>query len=166
MNVDCINPFIESTVSVFQTMLGCTVKRTGLKVNDTFAPEYDVTGIIGLSGKASGDVVISFERQLALIVTRELTGETCDIITEDVIDTIGELTNMIAGNAKTSMQELEMTLALPTVIVGKNHSIRFPSKVKPLSIPFESDWGNFNIEVGLVDTTGEMENLGFEQASV
>ena len=152
MNAEHVNPFIESTVSVFRTMLGCDVSRKGLEVHDTFAPEYDVTGIIGLSGKASGDIVISFEQRLALAAAEALVGEKFESITDDVIDTVGELTNMIAGHAKSSMEQLELTLALPTVIVGKNHSIRFPSKVKPISIPFESDWGNFNIEIGLIES--------------
>ncbi len=152
MNADYINPFIESAVNVFETMLGCQVKRTGAKVCESFAPEYDITGIIGLSGRATGDVVISFERDLALLATEALIGEKPTDISPDVIDTIGELTNMIAGNAKTGLEELELKLALPTVIVGKNHTIRFPSKVRPIALAFESDLGYFNIEVGLMES--------------
>jgi chemotaxis protein CheX len=152
MHTDYINPFIESSINVFETMLGCHVNRTGLRVSETFTPEYDLTGLIGLSGKVAGDIVISFEKALAFKATEALIGDTYDTITEDVIDTVGELTNMIAGSAKASMAELELKLALPTVIVGKNHSIRFPSKVKPISLAFESEWGNFNIEVGLLET--------------
>ena len=151
MNVDFINPFIDSATNVFETMLGCTVTRTGLKLNEHFTPEYDITGIIGLSGKASGNVVISFEQKLALKATEALLGEAVSTMNDDVIDTVGELTNMIAGHAKTGLEEMEMVIALPTVIVGQNHSIRFPSKVQSLSIPFTSDWGCFNIEVGLVE---------------
>ena len=157
MNSEYINPFIESTIDVFKTMLGCEVKRTGLALNDSFTPEYDVTGIIGLSGRASGDIVISFERDLALAATETFIGEKYTEITEDVIDTVGELTNMIAGHAKSSMETLHMQLALPTVIVGHNHSIRFPSKVKPIAMPFESDMGNLNIEIGLVETPEQNE---------
>lgn len=151
MRAEYINPFIDSSISVFETMLGCSTKRTGLSVCEKFAPEYDITGLIGLSGKAAGDIVISFEKSLALKATEALVGDKYETITDDVIDTIGELTNMIAGNAKTQMEELKLKLALPTVIVGKNHSIRFPSKVKPISLAFESDWGNFNIEIGLLE---------------
>lgn len=152
MRAEYINPFIEATVDVFRTMLGCNVSRTGLSINDSFQPQYDVTGIIGLSGKAHGDVVISFEQRVALSATEALLGVKYDTINEDVVDTVGELTNMIAGNAKTSLSSLAMSLALPTVIVGKNHSIRFPSKVNPLALPFESDWGHFSIEVGLIES--------------
>lgn len=151
MKAEWINPFIDSTTSVFETMLGCEVERTGLSLNHNFVPEYDVTGIIGLSGRASGDVVISFEKSLALSAAEALIGEKFDAISDEVIDTVGELTNMIAGNAKSSLERFEMHLALPTVIVGKNHSIRFPSKVNPISMPFDSKWGKLNIEVGLVE---------------
>jgi chemotaxis protein CheX len=153
MRVEYINPFVEATVRVFKTMLGCEVERTGLALHETFTPQYDVTGVIGLSGKASGDIVISFQKHLALLATEALTGENASEINEDVVDAVGELTNMIAGNAKTGLAEMEMELALPTVIVGKNHSIRFPSKVKPISLSFTSDWGDFNIEIGLVEAS-------------
>ncbi|MEZ6070726.1 MAG: chemotaxis protein CheX [Pirellulales bacterium] len=151
MKAAYINPFIESTVSVFTRMLGCQVKRTGIDLHEHFTPKYDITGLIGLSGGATGDVVISFQKELALRATEALTGEHFGDVTEDVIDTVGELTNMIAGSAKTSLAQYEMQLALPTVIVGTNHAIRFPSNVRPISVSFESDWGNFSIEVGLVE---------------
>ena len=66
MNVEFINPFVDATVAVFGTMLGAKVQRVGLALADRIKAEYDITGIIGLSGRASGDVVISFERDVAL----------------------------------------------------------------------------------------------------
>ena len=153
MKAEYVNPFVEASVNVFTTMLNCAVQRTGLEICDTFTPDYEVTGVIGLSGRASGDVVVSFEKCLALAATEALLGEPVQDLGEDVVDAIGEITNMIAGNAKAGLEHLNMTLALPTVVVGKNHSIRFPSKVKPLMISFESPRGNFNIKVGLAETT-------------
>ena len=157
MRAEYINPFIEATVNVFGTMLGCKVERTGLELNESYAPNHEVTGIIGLSGKASGDIVLSFEKTLALSTTEALLGEPVETIGDDVVDAVGEITNMIAGNAKSHLEELEMTLALPTVIVGKNHSIRFPTKVRPIAIHFTSDWGGLTIEVGLTENSEEAE---------
>ena len=155
MNVDYVNPFIEATVSVFDTMLGSHASRTGLELSETFTPVYEVTGIIGLSGKASGDVIISFEKRLAIAATQALLGESVEELNEEVLDAVGEITNMIAGKAKSSLQEYNMTMALPTVIVGKNHTIHFPRTVKPIAISFSSEMGDFNIKVGLVENTAE-----------
>jgi chemotaxis protein CheX len=149
MNVEFINPFVDATVAVFGTMLGAKVQRVGLALADRIKAEYDITGIIGLSGRASGDVVISFERDVALSATGALLGETPTSIDESVIDCVGELTNMIAGHAKSALEKFDMRLALPTVITGHDHSIRFVSRVKPISIPFACDWGRFSIQVAL-----------------
>lgn len=152
MKSEHITPFIESAISVFQTMLGCSAKLNGLEQLESYVVSYDITGVIGMSGSTSGDVVISFEKQVALSATEALLGGSYDTINDDVIDAVGELTNMIAGQAKAQISKSDMNLALPTVIVGRDHTIRFPSRIKPMSVPFESDWGAFNIEVGLVES--------------
>ncbi len=74
-------------------------------------------------------------------------------IDADVIDAIGELTNMIVGGAKSKLEELKMSIGLPTVIAGRNHAVAFPSGVTPLCIPFESMHGSFCLEVGLATST-------------
>jgi hypothetical protein len=44
-----------------------------------------------------------------------------------------------------------MSLALPTVITGKNHVISFGSATQTLAIPFTCEWGGAVLEVGLVE---------------
>jgi chemotaxis protein CheX len=44
---------------------------------------------------------------------------------DDVVDTVGELTNVVAGNLK-SLLAPPTTLGLPTVHVGTDCQIRFP----------------------------------------
>ena len=59
----------------------------------------------------------------------------------DVVDAIGELTNMIAGSAKAQLEPFQMSIGLPTVIVGSDNPISFPSKSPTINIPFESPIG-------------------------
>ena len=166
MNVDYVNPFIEATKNVFDKMLSCSIERTGLGISENYSPEYEITGIIGLSGRVSGDVVISFEKQLAFAATEALLNEPVQSICDEVIDTVGEMTNMIAGNAKSNLEKYKLSLALPTVIVGKNHSIRFPSTVKPIAISFRSPPGDCCIKVGLIETDALKDQEKLMVASV
>jgi chemotaxis protein CheX len=151
VNVEYINPFVDAAVSVFGTMLGVEVRRVGLAVADRIKPEYDITGVIGLSGRASGDVVVSFERNVAISAAGAFLGTKPTQIDETVIDSVGELTNMIAGHAKAALAKLDMRVALPTVITGHGHSIRFTSVVKPICIHFECRWGRLSIQVALAE---------------
>jgi chemotaxis protein CheX len=151
VKVEYINPFISAAVEVFSTMLKCQIKRGKLSLSTGNQPTLDISGVVGLSGRASGTVVLSFSRDVATQATEVLLTQKCSTITSDVIDAVGELTNMIAGRAKSGLEHLAMTLALPTVVTGKNHIISFGSATRTIRIPFSCEWGEFTLEVGLVD---------------
>lgn len=68
-----------------------------------------------------------------------------------VIDAVGELTNMVAGRAKTCLEELAMSISLPSVITGRNHLIEFPSNVPAICVAFSSPFGALCLEVGLIE---------------
>lgn len=150
MNADLINPFLTSTASVFTTMLGTEVQRKKPFLRTNFTPQFDVTGIIGLNGKAIGTVALSIKSDMALAVTEQLIGERPTEVNSQVVDAVGELTNMIAGAAKAQLPQLEMSVGLPTVVIGKAPCIAFPSRATPIAIPFECKWGSFVVEVGMV----------------
>lgn len=151
MKAEYINPFLMSAIAAFDTMLGCRLNRGTPYVKNGFQPEHEVSGVIGLSGKARGTVVLSLSREAALSATAVLLQERPLDINADVADVVGELTNIIAGGAKAKLEHLDMSVSLPTVITGKCHCVEFPKKVTPISIPFDSEWGRITVEVGLVD---------------
>lgn len=151
MNVEYINPFLTSTISVFDTMLGCTLTRGTPYVKSDSQPEHEVSGVIGLSGKAQGTVVLGLNREAALNAAEALLEERPSEINGDVTDAVGELANIIAGRAKAQLEHLAMSVSLPTVITGKHHCVQFPTKVTPICIPFESEWGPVTVEVGLIE---------------
>jgi chemotaxis protein CheX len=149
MKVEYINPFITSLSNAFQTMLNCKVRRGKIYLKDGLSPNYEISGTIGLSGEAIGTVVVSLSEAVALkAASTMLMCETTDI-DADVIDAVGELTNMIAGRAKAELEEYAMQLSLPNVITGHDHQVRFPSNVTPVCVSFETDWGPLCLEVGL-----------------
>lgn len=155
MKVEYINPFLTSAADVFATMLNCEITRGQISLNADFRPEHDVSGIIGLSGKATGTVVVSLARNVALSAAEVFLGERPDDINDDVVDTVGELTNIIAGRAKALLEHLSMSLSLPTVITGKGHTVKFGSSTSTICIPFTCKWGDLTVEVGLVEEKPE-----------
>jgi chemotaxis protein CheX len=151
MKADYINPFLSSTTHVFSKMLSCPLKRGEIYLKDRTQPTYEVSGIIGLSGKALGTVVLSLSREVALQAAEHVLQNHFETINADVVDLIGELTNMIAGSAKAQLEQYEMSVSLPNVITGKNHIVQFPSNVVPICVPFDSPWGPICLEVSLVE---------------
>lgn len=151
VKVEYINPFIVSAANVFQMMLNCELQRGELYLKGHVQPDHEISGVIGLSGKATGTVVLSLSREVAISATDAMLGERPMTVDGDVVDTIGELTNMIAGNAKMQLEQFEMGISLPSVIVGKNHSVEFPGGVTPIAIPFTCPWGSVCLDIGLCE---------------
>ena len=76
-------------------------------------------------------------------------GETVLHINQEVEDAVGEITNMISGDARRELAEKGIVLkaAIPTVISGKNHSIKHMAKGPSIAIPFSTKAGHFIVEV-------------------
>ena len=149
MKVEYINPFIKSVANTFNTMLSCEVKRGEICLKSAKNPTYTVSGVIGLSGRAVGTVVLSLPKEIALKAASIMLMMEATEIDDDVLDAVGELTNIIAGGAKAELAEYELAVSLPNVITGREHEIHFPSNVHPICIPFKTDWGEMTLEVGL-----------------
>ena len=151
MDVRHINPFISSASNVFDTMLDCRISRTGLSLKDGHSPSHPISGIIGLSGTVCGSVVLSLSREVAFGVVDRMLGLKVNEVDSNVVDATGELTNIIAGGAKAQLSQYQLSLGLPNVVVGRNHTICFPTDVSPLCIDFDTPWGPIALEVGLGD---------------
>ena len=151
MKAEHINPFIESTLAVFETMLGIKPQKVNVFLKKEDEPSFDISGVIGLSGQAVGSVVISFPESLALKVVSKFIGEEKSKVDNDVVDAIGELINMIAGGAKKIFTDkgLKFKISIPNVITGKGHKVKRPSNVPCIGVNFKIGDETFVIEVSL-----------------
>ena len=149
MDVKFINPFINATINVLETMafMKVTAGRPYLKKGNMAVG--DVSGVLGLTGSANGTIAVTFEERCILAVVSDMFGETMSELNADIADAVGELTNMISGQARRELEEMGKTFksAIPSVITGRNHSIIHYTQGPKIAIPFNTDKGNFTIEV-------------------
>ena len=149
--VEFINPFIIAVSKTLETMANCKVVREPPQVKKEKSALYPVSGIIGLSGAVVGTVVLTMSEALALKCASVMLMEEYTEFNNDVFDAVGELTNVIAGNAKAQLEEYKLSLSLPNVIYGKEAELRFPERCQPISIPFQTDHGPMAIEIGFTE---------------
>ncbi|MGD9127250.1 MAG: chemotaxis protein CheX [Planctomycetia bacterium] len=149
MKAEHINPFIVAVTTVFKQALNLELERGEISLKSNCNPSLGLSAILSLTGKASGLVVLSIDQAVATHAAEVFLGEKVDTINQDVIDLTGELGNMVAGKAKSLLEQYEMSLGLPSVITGKDHVISFPVNVQPIEIPFTSPMGAVQIDAGL-----------------
>ncbi|GAB7023850.1 chemotaxis protein CheX [Salidesulfovibrio brasiliensis] len=148
MDVELAKPFIKAAVDVLSTMafIQPKVGKPYVKKNNTAVG--DVTGLVGLTGDKQGSVSMSFDKKCAVNIVKNMLGDEIDDIMQDVKDAVGELTNMISGQARAGLAERGLVFegSTPSVIMGDNHTISHVAKNPIMAIPFSTDHGGFTIE--------------------
>ncbi|MDR2758622.1 MAG: chemotaxis protein CheX [Spirochaetaceae bacterium] len=136
-----IQPFIGICKNVFKEIAGCELSadRPYFAEKET-VNDWDISAVIGITGEARGAVVISMKTPLALLLTDILTGSKHTELDDEVVDAIGEIVNIIAGNVKKDLEEsFRLIISLPTIIQGKEHMITWPSgRTRIICIPFNA----------------------------
>lgn len=153
MKVEFINPFLNAAKNVLETMAQTKVHPGKPHLKEGNASYGEVTGIIGMtSDDISGSMIVSFSEPCILkIVANMLMEDPRPKIDEEVVDAVGEITNMICGGAKAELAKVshKFDLATPTMVVGKGVEISYYSKDPTVVIPFDTEDGPFVVEANL-----------------
>lgn len=151
MNVAFINPFIESTLRSLDMMAGIQAEKVGLELKEDLITTFDVSAIIGLTGETSGSIIISMPTKLACRIASNMLMEEVTELNKNVEDAIGEIGNIVVGDARRSLIQdgHQLSISIPTVVIGVGHKISRSGDVPCIAIPFSTEWGDFEVNVGL-----------------
>ena len=151
MQAKYINPFLKASINLFKDFLGLKVSFGKPYVLENPQSLEEVSGIIGLAGETVGAVVLSFSRETAIKMVSKMESKNYLALGQEVIDGVGELINIIAGNAKQGLEDFRINISLPGVITGHTYQIHWPKNIPVVTIPFHSDIGDFTVNVSLRD---------------
>ena len=150
MKVEYIQSFILATRKVLSTMafMESKPKKPYLKSEEKFEAYGEISGVIELNGESRGSIGIKFSEDCILKIALQMLGEEFDKITDDIADMVGELVNMISGDARRELVKLgfNFTAGIPVMSKGLNHQIKHFVQERVIIIPFQTDGGDFYIE--------------------
>ena len=166
MDPSFITPFVSSIQNVFSTMLQLPVTVGEPTIKKGSEPTHDVSGIIGMSGEVAGSVVLSFEEEAAIAVVALFCGERLEPSSPDFADAVGELVNMVSGGAKAKFpDEKKVSISVPSVVVGKGHTLARQSDIPCVVIPCSTDCGEVVIEIAIREQATAASDGGGAAAS-
>jgi len=157
MKAEFINPFLIATKNVLETMCQTKVQAKSPKLKEGTFSYGEISGIIGMaSSTIKGCMILSFSESCILhIVANMLYEDPQPAINDDIVDAVGELTNMISGGAKAILSKLhqKFDLSTPTMVVGKGIEISYYTDLPTIVIPFNTEHGDFVVEANLGQTS-------------
>lgn len=148
LHVRMVPAFIKAIRTVFQTMAQVEVSVLDPYVKTAIREPYDVSGIIGFTGALHGSAILSFSQATAMELVARFAGMRIEPNTADFADAVGELTNMVAGTAKSMLGETA-GISTPLVVIGASHSMPPLRDLPCLVIPCRCAFGEFSIELNV-----------------
>ncbi len=150
-NVQFINPILSGVLSVLSTMAGIEAKPGRPYLNRKRKAAGDITGSVEISGHAKGVISLSLSREVILTIVNNMLSENYTEINDDIADAVGELTNMISGQARSILSESGMSFqsGTPTVTQGKGARLKHIDSAPILAVPFSCENGSLVVEISL-----------------
>ena len=151
INAEYVNPFLEAAGVVFKSILGVDLRKGKLVIKESPTPSMDISIMIGITGDITGQVIYSMELHTVRKIADALApGLSDEQLKHEYNDIIGELANMITGNAMNlfASNAKVIDITTPTVIEGKNLNINMLKQVT-LGVNLYSPMGQIELNIAL-----------------
>lgn len=164
VNAKYVNPFIEAAMKVVTQITGIEVRRGHLSYKGKVEPSHGVSIIIGIYGYLVGQVVYSMDNALAdRLLDKLLVGKSPQERKIMFVDTLGELANMITGNATALLNQRKdhaLKITTPAIATGDNLSINLVPK-PALVLGLYTQYGPIEISIAVEEqeTLSEIDAL-------
>jgi chemotaxis protein CheX len=150
MDVTIINPFLTAALNLFSGMFAIDAQAgSPYLMEESGKHRWEISGILGLTGDYQGIVAFRLPRLLAdkMLEKSGIVTKSEEERQETVYGMIGEMTNIIAGNASSSIAHATIDISPPVVILGENHHIAWPKTMPVVGIPFSTPNGPFEVDI-------------------
>ena len=136
--------FVNAVVSAVENalvMCNTQAKCVGISRMPTNEPG-NVTGIIGVHGDVSGFITVNMAERVAMSAVGGLLQESFPGLCHQVVDGVGEITNIVAGGVKNGLAGSPWafrSVTVPSVIIGQNYHIAYARGLYYLAVVFEHE---------------------------
>ena len=133
---------------VLSTMAGVTPTPGKPYVKKHLKACGDISAIVGITGAHRGTVSLTFSRSCAVFLVKSMLGDDISDIIQDTSDAVGEITNMVSGQARAGLAEMGIVLqgSTPSIVLGDGHTLTHVSSSPIIAIPFSTQAGDFTLE--------------------
>jgi chemotaxis protein CheX len=158
MRQEFVNPFLGPAQMVWMKEFGVPLEIAGAEAVSFQYTTDDITAIIGVSGKLEGNVLYGFSDNVSSEVVRRMIGEEMDARDPMALSALGEIANVITGNAATELAANGFACDIsPPVIIEPRGSTLTSTVPKQILVTFKSELGTLTARIGLSENARYQE---------
>jgi chemotaxis protein CheX len=150
MRYEYIEPLLISTMKVLDNVMQSEIRMGDVLLIRPEEINSDIAVIIKLEGDSTGGIIVNMGRETALNICNVMTGEKFKTLTPLALDAISELTNMIAGNATSAINDLGFDFKiLPPSSLTKEEMITGAPWLEIFQVPLLTRCGEIKINIAM-----------------
>lgn len=152
IDLTIVNPFLSAAFEVFKQVLNCELRKGQITIKQEPLASYEIAILIGITGDLyTGVVIYSLKRYSAIKIANSLdpNGHFTEN-SDNFADALGELANIISGNALSDFAKngINLTITTPSLIKGEAFEIHL-LKQTTLCAEMISPFGVLEINVAI-----------------
>jgi CheY-specific phosphatase CheX len=119
--VTSVVPYAFRTMANVEAVIGTGTTETAIRSSGR-----GVAGVIGWVGSLSGTGILECTPEFACTLANLMLGTAETSLSEDALDAVAEMTNIVFGGMKTELEKCfgTMALSIPTIIYGTDIEMR------------------------------------------
>lgn len=154
MKEEFVNAFLAPAKLVWSKELGHSLDLDQARMVDQQFTTDEVTVIIGVSGRLEGNVLYGFSETTALAVVSVMLDEEVDKFNTEIgLSALGEIANMITGNAATRLAQSGYPCQISPPVIIEPAGTRFTTTGgSQILVTFSSTLGPLSVRISLRET--------------
>ncbi len=146
ITVNELPKFIDATVSTIEMMTNSSAIKEAVKIQSMQVSDYEdkIASSIGYYGDIDGMLILVFPKGIAKKACQLLIGEETDDM-ELILDTLGELVNIVGGKVKTYLNDnkINVNITLPRTYQDTNSLLEIVQNRKGVQVDLSFDNDKF-----------------------
>ena len=146
-----VEPFLAATCAALGEMAPTEVAVRSACWETHPNSSGDLVAVLGLVAGTEGALVLRFPKRTAAALATRILAEVTEEVDENLLqDCVGEIANVVAGQAKALLADTpyRFTFSLPRVVAGASE-FQPQAGLDCLAINFSSDQGEFTMQLFL-----------------
>ena len=154
MKEEYVNSFLAPAKLVWAKELGDSLELASAQLVAKQFTTDDLTAIIGVSGRLEGNVLYGFGESTALAVVCRMLGEDVSSYQDELgLSALGEIANMITGNAATHLSSAGYQCNISPPVIIEPAGSRFTTfEGAQILVTFASSLGPLSVRISLHDS--------------
>lgn len=152
MTESIYTPFYLATSEVFKLLLDLEVKAGSPELLHHIADEDDkVNIVIGITGDIQGEILYRFPKDTTLEMVKIMSGMDIPEVDSFVTSALGEIANIISGNAATGLSKRQLICDIlpPRVMMGGGKILDAQPAVPIIALKVQTAIGEVELNMQL-----------------